>query len=79
MVVYDSRGQRAWFFGIIYMGIREACRKSIYVKLFVHAIGLISMLVGLFLLISTLTSMTSILGVFIGLFGLILFFTPFSL
>ena len=79
MVLYASRGQRAWFFGIIYMWIREVCRKSIYVKLFVHAVGLISMIVGLYLLVSTIPSLTSIIGVFIGLFGVFIFFTPFSL
>jgi hypothetical protein len=70
---------RGFFFVFIYMWIRDVCRKSIYVKLFVHSIGLISMILGLFLLVSTLPSMTSIMGVFLGLFGLVLFFTPFSL
>ena len=79
MAIYSSRGQKAWFFGIIYMWIRDVCRKSIYAKLFVHSIGLITMILGLYLLISTMPYLTSIIGVFIGLFGLFLFFTPFSL
>ena len=79
MTINVSGGQRAWFFGIIYMWIRDVCRKNIYVKLLVHIIGLISIIVGLYLLVSTMPSLTSIIGVFIGLFGLFIFFTPFSL
>lgn len=79
MAIYGSRGQRAWFFGIIYMWIRGVCRKSIYVKLFVHTIGLISMIAGLYLLIEYFLDSFSIIGIALGLFGLVIFFTPFNL
>ena len=79
MAIYGSRGQRAWFFAFIYMWIRDVCRKSIHVKLFIHAIGLISMIIGLFLLVTTLPSLLSIFGVIIALCGLVTFFTPLGL
>ena len=57
----------------------EVFVKRIYVKLFVHSIGLIAMIVGLFLLITTLPSLLSIFGVSIALCGLVTFFTPLGL
>jgi hypothetical protein len=79
MPVCGSRGQRAWFFGIIYMWIRDVCRKSIYVKLFVHAMGLTSMILGLYFLVEYFLAPFSIIGISMILFGLVMFFTPFNL
>ncbi len=79
MAIYGSKGQRAWFFGIIYMWIRDICRKSIYVKLMVHSIGLISMIVGIYLLVVYFLALYSIIGITLGLFGLVIFFSPFIL
>ena len=79
MAIYGSRGYIAWLFGIIYMWVREVCRKSFYVKLFVHSIGLIVMVWGLFLFITELPSFLSAFGVFIILIGLVVFFISLNL
>ena len=69
-MVYGSRGFIAWFYAIIYVNLIKAC-KNIYVKSILYLIGIILMIVGLFYLITTMPSLTSIIGmylVFIGLF-----------
>jgi len=79
MGLIGSDGFVAWTYAYIYLKIRNACKNNIYVKLFVHSIGLAAMILGLFLLVSTIPSVTSILGVIIALFGLVAFFTPLGL
>ena len=74
-MVYGKAGFVAWFYAIIYVRLRESC-KNIYVKIFVHSIGIITMVVGLFYLITTMPSMISILGMFLVFMGLVIFFTP---
>lgn len=74
-MVYGKTGFIAWFYAVIYKRLRDAC-KNIYVKLFVHSIGLIAMVVGLFYLITAMPSMTSIVGMFLFLIGLIIFSIP---
>ena len=77
--VPGERGYITWFYSIIYMWIRKVCRRHIFVKLLVHSIGVIGMVFGIFLLISTMPSITSLIGILIGLFRLILFITPMNL
>jgi len=74
-MVYGKAGFVAWFYAIIYVRLRESC-KNIYVKILVHSIGVIAIVVGLFYLITTMPSMTSILGMFLAFMGLVIFFIP---
>jgi len=74
-MVYGKAGFIAWFEGIIYNRVRKAC-KNIFVKVFVHLLGLTFMILGIYLLIVTMPSITSIAGMFLGLIRLIIFVTP---
>lgn len=74
-MVYGKAGFVAWFYAVIYVRLRESC-KNIYVKILVHSIGVIAIVVGLFYLITTMPSMTSILGMFLVFMGLVIFFIP---
>ena len=74
-MVYGKAGFVAWFYAIIYVRVRESC-KNIYVKILVHSIGVIAIVVGLFYLITTMPSMTSILGMILVFIGLVIFFIP---
>lgn len=74
-MVYGKAGFIAWFYAIIYVRVRESC-KNIYVKILVHSIGVIAIVVGLFYLITTMPSMTSILGMILVFIGLVIFFIP---
>ena len=74
-MVYGKAGFVAWFYAIIYVRLREFC-KNIYVKIVVHSIGVITIVVGLFYLITTMPSMISILGMFLAFIGLVIFFIP---
>ena len=74
-MVHGKVGFVAWFYGIIYVRLRKSC-KNIYVKIVMHSIGVISMVVGLFYLITTMPSIISILGMFLVLVGLVVFFIP---
>ena len=77
-MIYGKTGFIAWFYAVIYVRIRDAC-KNIYVKLLVHSIGLITMVVGLFYLITTMPSFTSILGMFLVFIGFIFFLIPLGI
>ena len=74
-MIYGKAGFIAWFYAIIYVRLRESC-KNIYVKILVHSIGVIAIVVGLFYLITTMPSMTSILGMILVFIGLVIFFIP---
>ena len=74
-MVYGKAGFVAWFYAIIYVRLRESC-KNIYVKILVHSIGVIAIVVGLFYLITTMPSFTSIFGMFLVFMGLFIFFIP---
>ena len=69
------RGYIAWFYAIIYNKIREAC-KNIFLKIFVHSLGLILMIVGIYFLIITMPSIISIGGLIIIFIGLFIFLIP---
>ncbi|KYK24201.1 hypothetical protein AYK24_06415 [Thermoplasmatales archaeon SG8-52-4] len=70
-----AKGQVSWFEILIYTYVRRAC-KNIFVKIFVHIVGLILMVLGIYLLIFTMPSLTSIMGVFFGVIGFVIFITP---
>ena len=65
----------AWFEGILYNRIRAACR-NIFVKLFVHALGVLLMLGGLYFLITNLLSVAGVGGVLLFFVGLFIFMIP---
>lgn len=77
-MVYGKAGFIAWFYAIIYNRIRGAC-KNIYAKILVHSIGVITIVVGMFYLITAMPSITSILGLFLILIGLVIFFIPLGI
>lgn len=72
-----TKGFVAWFYAVIYMRIVCAC-KNIFVRITIHSIGLIAIIIGLFALISTMPSSTSIIGLFMILIGIVVFVTPFG-
>ncbi len=74
-MVYGKTGFIAWFYAIIYNRLRDAC-KNIYVKLLVHSIGIITIVVGMFYLITAMPSFTSIFGMFLVFIGFIFFLIP---
>ena len=76
-MVYGSRGFIAWFYAIIYVNLIKAC-KNIFVKSLLYLIGMILMIVGLFYLITTMPSFTSISGVILAFIGLFIFLVPFG-
>ncbi len=74
-MIYGKAGFVAWFYAVIYVRLRDAC-KNIYVKILMHSIGVIAIIVGLFYLITTMPSMISILGMFLVFIGLVVFLIP---
>ena len=76
-MVIGTEGFVAWFQGLIYNKILDAC-KNIYVKVFIHLIGVIAIIIGVYLLITTMPSLVSIGGLFLALIGLVVFVTPFG-
>jgi hypothetical protein len=65
----------AWFEAILYNRIRAACR-NIFIKLFVHAVGVLMMIGGLYFLITTLPSVTGVEGMLLFFIGLFIFLIP---
>ena len=76
-MVHGKAGFIAWFNAVIYNRLREAC-KNIFVKLLVHSIGIITIVVGMFYLISAMPSFTSIFGMFLVFIGFFIFLIPFG-
>ena len=74
-MVYGSRGQIAWFYGIVYEWVRNTC-KNIYIKIIVHSIGIILMVFGLFYFITYFMAPGSAYGMIMMFAGLIIFLTP---
>ena len=74
-MVIGTAGFIAWFEGIIYNIVRKAC-KNIFVKIFVHLLGLSLAIIGIYLLVTTMPSVTSIFGMFLSLIGIVMFITP---
>jgi len=73
--IIGTKGFVAWFEAVIYNRIRKAC-KNILVKISVHLLGLIFMMIGIYFLIITMPSFTSIAGLFLILIGLVVFLVP---
>ncbi len=70
-----TKGFIVWFEAIVYNKIRNAC-KNIFIKIFVHSLGVLLMTAGLYFLFTTIPSLTSIAGVFLIMLGLVLFIIP---
>jgi hypothetical protein len=76
-MVYSGRGFVTWFEIFIYNKIRKACKNTI-IKIFVHSLGLIFMIVGIYYLFATIPSFTSIFGMFLSFVGFVVFLIPLS-
>lgn len=74
-MISGKEGFVAWFEAIIYNKIRQAC-KNITIRISVHLLGLISIIIGLYLLIIYLPSLISIGGLFLSLIGTVIFLIP---
>jgi Ca2+/Na+ antiporter len=74
-MVQSGTGFVIWFEIYVYNKIRNAC-KNIIIKIFVHLIGLIFMMVGIYYLIAAIPSFTSIFGMFLSFAGLVIFLIP---
>jgi Ca2+/Na+ antiporter len=74
-MVVGTKGFIAWFEALIYNKIRDAC-KNFYVKIFVHSIGILLMVIGIYFLITTMLSFASIAGLFLIIIGLVIFVIP---
>ncbi len=77
-MVYGKAGFVAWFYAVIYVRLRDAC-KNIYIKILVHSIGVITIIVGMFYLITAMPSITSLYGMFLVFIGLIFFLIPLGI
>lgn len=67
----------AWFEAIFNKKIRNAC-KNFFTKIFILSLGVLLMIAGLYFLLTTIPSLTSIAGGFLVMFGLVLFIIPFG-
>jgi hypothetical protein len=74
-MVFGKEGFIAWFYAVIYVAVRNAC-KNIYLKVLLHSIGVIAIIIGMFYFITTLPSMTSIPGMLLMFIGFIIFLNP---
>ena len=74
-MVVGKRGFITWFEAVIYNKIRNAC-KNILIKIFVHSLGVLLMMAGIYFLITTMLSLTSIAGLFLIIIGLVVFLIP---
>jgi hypothetical protein len=70
-----TKGFVAWFYAVIYNRVRKAC-KNIFVKISFHLLGMVFMILGIYFLIVTMPSFTSIAGLFLILIGLVVFLIP---
>jgi len=68
-------GYIARLYAVIYNKIREVC-KNIFLKIFVHSLGLILMIIGLYFLITTMPSIISVTGMILIFIGLFIFLIP---
>jgi len=75
--IIGTRGYIALFEGIIYKKVRKAC-KNIIIKIFVHSIGLILMIIGMYYLMTSFTSPIGAGGLLLIFIGFIVFITPFG-
>ena len=72
-----TKGFVTWFEIEIYEKVRKTC-KNLYIRLLVHSLGLIAMIIGLYFLLTNNPSLKSILGLFLIIFGSVIFITPFG-
>ena len=70
-----TEGFVSWFYAIIYKRVRKAC-ENIFIKIFVHIIGLISMIIGLFFLMTSTPPLSIAAAIFFIMGGLVIFLTP---
>ncbi len=77
-MVIGTQGFITWLEAGVYTKIRAAC-KNIFVRIFVHAVGLLLIIGGLYFLISTMPSMTSITGLFLSMIGVFTFCIPLGM
>ena len=77
-MVIGTRGFIAWFEAIMYQKIREVC-KNIYIKLFIHTVGLLVVIGGIYFFIATMPSLISVAGLFLTIIGLVIFFIPLGI
>jgi len=76
--IIGTDGFVAWFYSIIYMRIVRACRYNI-IRILIHSIGLLLTILGLYAFITIIPSITSALGIFIILGGVVIFVIPFGI
>ena len=74
-MVLGARGFIAWFEAGVYDKLRNAC-KNIFMKIFVHGIGVLVMIFGLYYLLIAMPSLTSIVGLLLLVFGFVVFVLP---
>ena len=65
----------SWFYAVVYVNIRKAC-KNIIIRLIVHTIGLLLMILGLNYLITTFPSAISASSILLILIGFVIFLIP---
>ena len=65
----------SWFYAVIYVNIRRVC-KNIVIKFFIHSVGLLLMIIGLYFLIALFLSPPSIVGLFLTFIGFVIFMIP---
>jgi hypothetical protein len=70
-----AEGFISWFYAVIFNKIRNAC-KNIFLKMFVHSLGALLMIAGLYFLITTMPSITSAEGLILFFIGFIIFLIP---
>jgi len=74
-MVIGTQGFVAWLEAIIYVKVRNKC-KNIFVKMFIHLLGLFSIIIGIYFLIISMPSFTSFVGLFLALIGFVIFLIP---
>jgi len=77
-MIIGARGFIAWLETGMYIKIRERC-KNIFVRICVHAVGLLLVTGGLYFLIAAMPSMTSVAGLFLNIIGLFIFCIPLGM
>lgn len=75
-VAVGTSGFVAWLYAVIYNMVRNACSKNITIKVFIHMAGLVTIIIGLYFLITTMPSFTSIGGMLLVFIGFFIFLLP---
>ena len=73
--IFGTGGFVVWFYMLIYLAIRKRCT-NIYMKLFIHTLGVIIILIGWTLFVKPMLSFVSVPGLFIIFAGLVFFVLP---